>query len=138
MLWKTTIKVLKNKRPVQGVFLLHKFRGGEQMHSIAGYSWDELLAIVTIASIVGGFLIYLLNLAIKNGTEKLSNMVKDLIVRIDNLNHTMNSIESTANRTADRVDSLEERFEEHVGEAKVRNQKIKALEHEVFGRSENE
>lgn len=108
------------------------------MHSIAGYSWDELLAIVTIASIVGGFLIYLLNLAIKNGTEKLSNMVKDLIVRIDNLNHTMNSIESTANRTADRIDSLEERFEEHVGEAKVRNQKIKALEHEVFGRSEGE
>ena len=108
------------------------------MHHFLGYSLDEWMAIATILSIVGGVLIWLLNLAIKNGTEKLSNMVKDLIVRIDNLNHTMNSIESTANRTADRVDSLEERFEEHVGEAKVRNQKIKALEHEVFGRSKGE
>lgn len=108
------------------------------MHSIAGYSWDELLAMITIISIVGGFLIYLLNLAIKNGTEKLSNVVKDLIVKIDGLSHTMNSIESTANRTVNRVDALEDRFEEHVGEAKVRNQKIKALEHEVFGRSKGE
>ncbi|MBD8088201.1 hypothetical protein HUK49_09865 [Limosilactobacillus sp. c11Ua_112_M] len=107
------------------------------MHSIAGYSWDELLAIVTIFSIVGGFLIWLLNLAIKNGTEKLSNVVQDLIVKIDNLSHTMDSIESTANRTVDRVDSLEERFEEHIGEAKVRNQKIKALEHEVFERGKD-
>lgn len=106
------------------------------MHSIGGYSWDELLAMVTIVSIVGGFLIYLLNLAIKNGTEKLSNVVKDLIVKIDNLSHTMDSIESTANRTADRVNTLEDRFEEHIGEAKVRNQKIKALEHEVFDKGE--
>ena len=49
----------------------------------------------------------------------------------------MDSIESTANRTVDRVDSLEERFEEHIGEAKVRNQKIKALEHEVFERGKD-
>ena len=107
------------------------------MHSIAGYSWDELLPIVTIFSIDGGFINSLLNLAIKNGTEKLSNVVQDLIVKIDNLSHTMDSIESTANRTVDRVDSLEERFEEHIGEAKVRNQKIKALEHEVFERGKD-
>ena len=44
----------------------------------------------------------------------------------------MNSIESTANRTADRVDALEDRFEEHIGEAKVRNTRISNLEHEVF------
>lgn len=107
------------------------------MHSIAGYSWDELMAIVTIVSIVGGFLIYLLNLAIKNGTKNLSNVVKDLIVKIDNLSHTMNSIKSTANRTADRVDSLEDRFEEHIGEAKVRNTRITNLEHEVFERGKS-
>ena len=102
------------------------------MHHVLGYSLDEWMAILTIISIVGGVLIWLLNVAIKNGTEKLSNSVKRLINQIDNLSHTINSIETTASRTAERVDKLEDRFEEHIGEAKVRNQKIRALEHEVF------
>lgn len=108
------------------------------MHHVLGYSLDEWMAILTIISIVGGVFIWLLNVAIKNGTEKLSNSVKRLINQIDNLSHTINSIETTTSRTAERVGKLEDRFEEHIGEAKVRNQKIKALEHEVFGRSENE
>lgn len=102
------------------------------MHHVLGYSLDEWMAIITIISIVGGVLIWLLNVAIKNGTEKLSNSVRRLINQIDNLSHTINSIETTASRTAERVDKLEDRFEEHIGEAKVRNQKIKSLEHEVF------
>lgn len=108
------------------------------MHHMMGYSWDEIMAMVTIFTTAGGILIWLLRLAIKSGTEGLSNKLTQLINRVDNLNHTMKSIENTANRTSRRVDVLEDRFEEHVGEAKVRNQKIKALEHEVFGRSENE
>lgn len=102
------------------------------MHHVLGYSLDEWMAILTIISIAGGVLIWLLNVAIKNGTEKLSNSVRRLINQIDNLSHTINSIETNASRTAERVDKLEDRFEEHIGEAKVRNQKIKSLEHEVF------
>ena len=102
------------------------------MHHVLGYSLDEWMAILTIISIVGGVLIWLLNVAIKNGTEKLSNSVRRLINQIDNLSHTINSIETTASRTVERVDKLEDRLEEHIGEAKVRNQKIKSLEHEVF------
>lgn len=102
------------------------------MHHVLGYSLDEWMAIVTIGSTAGVGLIWLLNIAIKNGTEKLSNSVKRLINQIDNLSHTIHSIETTASRTAERVDKLEDRFEEHIGEAKVRNQKIKSLEHEVF------
>ena len=102
------------------------------MHHVLGYSLDEWMAIVTIGSTAGVGLIWLLNIAIKNGTEKLSNSVKRLINQIDNLSHTINSFETTASRTADRVDKLEDRFEEHISEAKVRNQKIKSLEHEVF------
>lgn len=107
------------------------------MHHIMGYSWDEILAMVTIFGTVGGFLIYLLRLAIKSGTQGLSNKLQQLINRVDNLNHTMSSIESTANRTARRVDALEDRFEEHKGEAKVRNQRISALEKEVFRHDEH-
>lgn len=102
------------------------------MHTVMGYTWDEIMAIVTIFSTVGGILIWLLHLAIKSGTEGLSNKLSQLIDRVDSLNHMMSSIESAANRTARRVDTLEDRFEEHIGEAKVRNTRITNLEHEVF------
>lgn len=102
------------------------------MHTVMGYSWDEIMAMVTIFSAVGAGLIWLLHLAIKNGTEELSNKLSQLINRVDGLNSMMSSIESAANRTAMRVDTLENRFEVHEGEAKVRNQRIIALEKEVF------
>ncbi|MCD5445556.1 hypothetical protein [Lactobacillus delbrueckii] len=102
------------------------------MHHIMGYSWDEIMAMVTIFATVGGGLIWLLHLAIKSGTERLSNKLSQLINQVDSLNHMMSLIESTANRTTRRVDTLEDRFEEHEGNAKVRNQRITALEKEVF------
>ena len=104
------------------------------MHHYMGYSLDEWLAIVTIISFAGGVLIWLLNVAIKNGTEKLSDSVKTLINQMDNLSHSISLIGSSARRTEDRVDRLEDKFEEHIGEAKVRNTRIKNLEHEVFDR----
>lgn len=104
------------------------------MHHVMGYSLDEWLAIVTIISLAGSGLIWLLNFAIKNGTEKLSNSVRTLISQIDNLSHSINSIESSARRTENRIDQLEDKFEEHIGEAKVRNTRIKNLEQEVFNR----
>ena len=108
------------------------------MHHYMGYSLDEWLAIVTIISFAGGVLIWLLNVAIKNGTEKLSDSVKTLISQMDNLSHSISLIGSSARRTEDRVDRLEDKFEEHVGEAKVRNTRIKNLEHEVFDRKGKE
>lgn len=102
------------------------------MHQLMGYSWDEIMAMITIFSTVGGGLIWLLHLAIKSGTEGLSNKLSQLINRVDSLNHMMSSIESTANRTTRRVDTLEDRFEVHEGEAKVRNQRIAALEKEIL------
>lgn len=108
------------------------------MHHYMGYSLDEWLAIVTIISIAGGVLIWLLNVAIKNGTEKLSDSVKTLINQMDNLSHSISLIGSSARRTEDRVDRLEDKFEEHIGEAKVRNTRIKNLEHELFDRKGKE
>lgn len=57
---------------------------------------------------------------------------------IDALNTTLNNLVNDNHDLKIRLNHIEDRFEEHIGEAKVRNQKIKALEHEVFGRSENE
>ena len=102
------------------------------MHRFEGYTLDEWMAIVTIISIAGSFLIWLLNFAIKNGTEKLSEQVKELLNQFQILNDSISTIQGLVKQTDERVDRLENRFEEHVGEAKVRNQKIKALEKEVY------
>lgn len=102
------------------------------MHRFFGYSLAEWVEILTIISIVGGVLLWFLNLAIKNGTEKLSESVQKLISQIENLSQTMHKIQSSASRTEDRVDSLEDKFEQHIGEAKVRNTRITNLEKEVF------
>ncbi|MDY4865180.1 hypothetical protein [Limosilactobacillus sp.] len=102
------------------------------MHRFEGYTLDEWMAIVTIISVAGSFLIWLLNFAIKNGTEKLSEQVKELLNQFQILNDSISTIRGLAKQTDERVDQLESRFEEHIGEAKVRNQKIKSLEHEVF------
>lgn len=106
------------------------------MHHFFGYSLNEWMSIITILSIAGGVLIWLLNMAIKNGTEKLSDSVKTLINRVSNLNDTLHSIASSSQRTENRVDRLEDKFEEHIGEAKVRNARIKNLEQEVFKQKE--
>lgn len=102
------------------------------MHHVMGYSWDEIAAISTVITAIALGLIWLLNFAIKNGTAKLSETLEKLTFKVETLNDTMNSIKSTANRTAERLDKLEDNFEEHIGEAKVRNTRIKNLEQEVF------
>ena len=50
------------------------------MHHVMGYSWDEIMAMVTIFSTVGGGLIWPSHLAIKSGTEGLSQLIN----RVDN------------------------------------------------------
>lgn len=102
------------------------------MHRFEGYTLDEWMAIVTIISVAGSFLIWLLNFAIKNGTEKLSEQVKELLNQFQILNDSISTIRGLAKQTDERVDQLESRFEEHIGEAKVRNTRIANLEHEVF------
>lgn len=49
---------------------------------------------------------------------------------IDNLNQMIRTLGDSTKDNTHRIDKLEE----HIGEAKVRDQKITALEHEVFGR----
>ena len=59
------------------------------MHRFEGYTLDEWMAIVTIISVAGSFLIWLLNFAIKNGTEKLSEQVKELLNQFQILNDSI-------------------------------------------------
>lgn len=106
------------------------------MHHFLGYSLNEWMSIITILSITGGILTWLLNVAIKKGTEKLSSSVQTLINQVGNLNDAIHSITSSSRRIENRVDRLEDKFEEHIGEAKVRNTRIKNLEQEVFKKKE--
>lgn len=104
------------------------------MHQLMGYTLDEWAAMLTILTIIIGFLLWLLNQVIKNGTGQLSKSMDHLIEQIRQLNKSIGSVQITAKETRQQLDDLQDQFEEHIGEAKVRNQRITSLEHAVYNR----
>ena len=99
------------------------------MHVFGGLSIDEWGSVVAILGGIGAFIALIV---------KMTSIMNRLESSIDAINTTLNNLVNDNHDLKIRLNHIEDRFEEHIGEAKVRNQKIKALEHEVFGRSENE
>ena len=93
------------------------------MHEIAGLSIDEWGSVVAIIGGIG----VVIGLIIK-----MTSIMNQLENSIDTLNKMLHDLVNDNRDLKIQVNNLEDRFEVHIGEAKVRNQKIKALEHEVF------
>lgn len=101
--------------------------GGGRMHELAGLSIDEWGSVVAIIGGIGAVIGLII---------KMTSIMNRLENSIDTLNKMLHDLVNDNRDVKIRVDKLEDRFEEHIGEAKVRNQKIKALEHEVFEKGE--
>lgn len=99
------------------------------MHVFGGLSIDEWGSVVAILGGIG---------AVVTLIVKMTSIMNRLESSIDTLNATLNNLVNDNRDLKIRLNHIEDRFEEHIGEAKVRNQKIKALEHEVFERSKGE
>lgn len=93
------------------------------MHELAGLSIDEWGSVVAIIGGIGAVIGLII---------KMTSIMNRLENSIDALNNMLHDLVNDNRDLKIQVNNLEDRFEEHVGEAKVRNQKIKALEHEVF------
>ena len=93
------------------------------MHELAGLSIDEWGSVVAIIGGIGAVIGLII---------KMTSIMNQLENSIDALNNMLHDLVNDNRDLKLRVNNLEDRFEEHIGEAKVRNQKIKALEHEVF------
>lgn len=90
-------------------------------HQFFGLFLDEWASLVAISGGIGAGLALVLKyvlMPLKNSIDRLAEAI-----------HHINDLTKEHGR---RIERLEDQFEEHVGEAKVRNQKIRALEHEVF------
>ncbi|WP_295728592.1 hypothetical protein [uncultured Limosilactobacillus sp.] len=90
-------------------------------HQFFGLFLDEWASLIAIGGGVGAGLALVMKyvlMPLKNSIDRLTEVI-----------HNINDLTKEHSR---RIERLEDRFEEHVGEAKVRNQKIKSLEHEVF------
>lgn len=101
------------------------------MHVFGGLSIDEWGSVVAILGGIGAAIALIV---------KMTSIMNRLESSIDTLNSTLNNLVNDNRDLKIRLNHIEDRFEEHIGEAKVRNQKIKALEHEVFkeGKINNE
>lgn len=93
------------------------------MHELAGLSIDEWGSVVAIIGGIGAVIGLII---------KMTSIMNRLENSIDALNNMLHDLVNDNRGLKIRVNALEDRFEEHIGEAKVRNQKIKVLEHEVF------
>lgn len=98
------------------------------MHVFEGLSIDEWGSVVAILGGIGAAIALIV---------KMTSIMNRLESSIDTLNSTLNNLVNDNRDLKIRLNHIEDRFEEHIGEAKVRNQKIKALEHEVFERGKD-
>lgn len=92
-------------------------------HVFLGLAIDEWGSVVAILGGVGGVIGLII---------KMTSIMNKLQNAIDTLNTTLHGLVSDNRDLKRQVNKLEDRFEEHVGEAKVRNTRITNLEKEVF------
>lgn len=95
-------------------------------HEFLGLFLDEWASLIAIGGGVGTALALIMRAVlqpIKSSIDNLTNAIKE----ITNNTHT----------NTRRIEDLEDRLEVHIGEAKVRNQRITALEKEIFNHENN-
>ena len=92
-------------------------------HQFIGFTLEEWASIVAIVGGAG---------AAVGLVVKMTSVMNRLESSIDTLNATLTNLVSDNRDTKKRLNKLEDRLEEHIGEAKVRNTRIAALEKSVF------
>ena len=93
------------------------------MHTLAGFTINEWGSIVAIIGGLG---------AIVGLIVKMTSIMNRLESSITILNETLHNLVNDNRDMKERIEKLEDKLQEHIGEAKVRNQRITALEKEVF------
>lgn len=93
------------------------------MHTLAGFTINEWGSIVAIIGGIG---------AIVGLIIKMTSIMNRLESSITILNETLHNLVNDNRDMKEQIEKLEDKLQEHIGEAKVRNQRITALEKEVF------
>ena len=90
-------------------------------HEFLGLYLDEWASLIAIGGGVGTALALIMRA-----------VLQPIKSSIDNLTNAIKEITSNTHQNTRRIEDLEDRLEVHIGEAKVRNQRITALEKEIF------
>lgn len=90
-------------------------------HEFLGLYLDEWASLFAIGGGVGTTLALIMRA-----------VLQPIKSSIDNLTNAIKEITSNTHQNTQRIEDLEDRLEVHIGEAKVRNQRITALEKEIF------
>lgn len=90
-------------------------------HEFLGLYLDEWASLIAIGGGVGTALALIMR-----------GVLQPIKSSIDNLTNAIKEITSNTHQNTRRIEDLEDRLEVHIGEAKVRNQRITALEKEIF------
>lgn len=93
------------------------------MNFLAGLSLEDWASLIAILSGIGGVILLII---------RFTSIMNKLQSAIQTLNSTLGNLVNDNRDLHKRVERIEDRFEEHVGEAKVRNNRLDHLEKEVF------
>ena len=95
-------------------------------HEFLGLYLDEWASLIAIGGGVGTALALIMRA-----------VLQPIKSSIDNLTNAIKEVTSNTHQNTRRIEDLEDRLEVHIGEAKVRNQRITALEKEIFNHENN-
>lgn len=95
-------------------------------HEFLGLFLDEWASLIAIGGGVGTALALIMRA-----------VLQPIKSSIDNLTNAIKEVTSNTHQNTRRIEDLEDRLEVHIGEAKVRNQRITALEKEIFNHENN-
>lgn len=108
----------------RGLFLWAGAKAGERiLNFLAGLSLEDWASIIAILSGIGGLILLII---------RFTSVMNKLQSAIQTLNSTLGNLVNDNRDLHKRVERIEDRFEEHVGEAKVRNNRLDHLEKEIF------
>lgn len=93
------------------------------MNFLAGLSLEDWASLIAILSGIGAAIMLII---------RFTSIMNKLQSAIQTLNSTLSRLVHDNEDLRGRVERLEDNFEEHVGESKVRNNRIEYLEKEVF------
>lgn len=96
-------------------------------HEFLGLYLDEWASLIAIGGGVGTAMAFIMRA-----------VLQPIKSSIDNLTNAIKEITNNTHQNTRRIEDLEDRLEVHIGEAKVRNQRITALEKEIFNHENSE
>jgi len=97
------------------------------LHEILGYTWSELASLLGVMSVVGGFVVWLVNHGAKIFNRNVSSALQPFGEQIRNLTKNIERLNANFKQQQSAFERLEKRVDEHDRRLDRHHERIKTL-----------